>query len=872
MVLRLLLATITALLILTFQFTPVTAQKSPDLGSQELIKIAKQEYDLGQLQDSAIALQKAANLAQSHELLAVEIKAQSLLSLVYEQLGQWQKAQQAIDRSFSLLAKIPELDLAQTIRLRAGLYNRQGRWQLATGRVEASLATAKQAEELYRQVSDLAGVTGSKINQIEALEVLGFYRQARQIQRQLEQNIVSLPDTEIKLLGLYSIGNLKRQEGEFASSQKSLERALSLTERLDLPEQKSKILLSLANTESLLAQNNKLESSKYLQQAVEHYHKAIDTATSSLTKTQARLNELSLSLTLNKASDLQNLVSTIDRDLESLPTGRSAIFARLNLAQSLLPVSDNLSKQQANKHIVANLNKAIALARQLKDTKAESYAKGILGKWYERQENWNLAEKSTKSALSIAQTLNLPELTYQWQWQMGRITRVKPQAENRVKAIAYYDLALESLQSLRRDLTVLNPELQFSFQESVEPVYRQYIELLLNSPQQDNDNLIKSVRALEALQVAKLNNLFKDACAQAQTIDVGSLDESTAIIYPIVLSDSLELILKLPGEDKLYHHTQANVSESDIDLAVEKLQRSLIRRSTSPSQLKKEATGFYNWLIEPFARELETNLERDRSKIKNLVFILDGTLRNLPMSVLSNGQNYLIERYGIAIAPGIELVKPEVISGNDLEVLLAGAVDSPSFKERGFAPLENVATELLEIARVVPESKKLEGREFRRTKIQEQINDGSFNVVHIATHGKFSSNSESTYILDWDRSIGLKDLDRLLETEDLTKIKPIELLVLSACETAVGDRQAALGLAGVAVRSGASSTIASLWQVDDASTAQFMVRLYQELSEPQLTKAEALRNAQLHFLQNTDNSDYNRPYHWASFILVGDWR
>ena len=146
-----------------------------------------------------------------------------------------------------------------------------------------------------------------------------------------------------------------------------------------------------------------------------------------------------------------------------------------------------------------------------------------------------------------------------------------------------------------------------------------------------------------------------------------------------------------------------------------------------------------------------------------------------------------------------------------------------------------------------------------------------FNVVHIATHGTFSSNPEQTYLLDWKKRIRVKDLDNLLRVREEQIATPIELLVLSACETAAGDKRAALGLAGIAIRAGTRSTLATLWQVNDASTAEFMVQFYQQLKNPQITKAEALRQAQLAFLNKYVGTDYNRPYHWASFILVGNW-
>lgn len=859
--------------------SPSPIQKS----GAELIQVAKQQYDRSQFDDSATTLQQALQVYEASGEQLEAVRTLSLLSLVYEQLRQWQMAEQALSSSLSLLKQISATKGDRQVetefdRVRAQVLNRQGRWQLSTGKVEASITSARQAESLYAKFGDLSGVIGSKINQAQALEVLGFYRQAKKLYRQIEQELVSMPDTEIKMTGLHNLGNLLRQEGNLNRSQKILLQALNIAQKQSLTASESQILLSLGNTERVLAEqvSESLDSqpTKHRQQTLEYYQQAAQIATSSLIKTQAQLNQLSFLIEIGNQTRARQLIPAISQKLANLPGGRSSIYARLNFAQSMLLIQQHLSNREIEKNIIQNLNLAIEQSQAIKDVKAESYALGILGKWYENTTDWSRAEQVTESALAIAQGIDTPELLYQWQWQMGRIIQAKVKTEGNAapQALAYYDLALNTLRSLRRDLAALDSELQFSFRNSVEPVYRQYIDLLLRSPNPSQDNIRRSIQAVEQLQVAELNNLFRDACAQAKTVDISKLDNNAAIVYPIVLSDRLELILKLPGKNLLYKYTQHGISESQVNLAVEQLQQSLIKRSTSLSQTKQEAGQLYNWLIEPFAQDLETTLSRQQSPIKTIIFVPDRSLRNLPMSVLYDGQHYLIERYAIVTSPGVELIQPESSPKENLKVLLAGATYAPSFEALGLSPLDNVNLELSGIAQTVEQTVELEDGEFLQTNIQEQINTNSFNTIHIATHGKFSSDLEQTYLLDWNQTIGLKDLDRLLEAEDPKLTKPIDLLVLSACETASGDRQAALGLAGVAVRSGASSTIASLWQVNDASTARFMIEFYQQLSNPQLSKAEALRNTQLSFLVRSDTTDYNRPYHWASFILVGDWR
>jgi CHAT domain-containing protein len=141
-------------------------------------------------------------------------------------------------------------------------------------------------------------------------------------------------------------------------------------------------------------------------------------------------------------------------------------------------------------------------------------------------------------------------------------------------------------------------------------------------------------------------------------------------------------------------------------------------------------------------------------------------------------------------------------------------------------------------------------------------------VVHLATHGQFSSQADDTFILTWDNRLNAKELDTLLRVTDQSRPNAIELLVLSACQTATGDKRAALGLAGVAVRAGARSTLASLWSIDDKSSALLMSQFYRELVRTEVTKAEALRLAQLSLLQNPR---YQHPRYWAPFVLVGNW-
>lgn len=847
---------------------PLPAQLSGS--ATDLIQQSKEYYDLGQFSSAVTTLKQAGQIYQAADDRIQEARTLSLLSLVYEELGRDELAQEAIDSSLTLIEQVPKTNSSD--RIQAQILNRLGRWQLAKGEGKKSLETFKQAEFFYTQSADLQGQRISQLNQAQAFQSLGFSSRATKILDGLVEQLDEQSPPEIQLSILNSLGNAYRRQGNLNRGSKLLTESLALAQSLNLDSETSKILLTLGNiklTQASQAEN--LNKPQLLvdseNQALNYYQKAAATAIFPLDKVQAQLNQLSLLIQINRQTAATNLLLPIVNNLEQLPTSRASIYARINFADSLLKIP---AQNRAKLEIRSILHRAIADARNLADIRGESAALGAMGKFYEAKSKTRIAKRYTLSAIAITQDIDAPDLDYQWQWQLGRLLT---QENKYPQAIDAYAQSIKDLQSLRFDIASTNPELQFSFRDSVEPVYRQYISLLLRLPQPSQANLQKSIAVIEELKVAELDNLFRNACVEAESVDINQFDQNTAVIYPLVLPERLELILKLPQQDKLYYYSQPGISELEIDQAVEQLQRSLTKRSISPSQLQQEEAQFYNWLIEPFAPQLESTLAREASQIKNLVFVLDGALRNLPMSALYDGQNYLITRYGVAISPGVKLVIPKNLERDQLKVLLAGSVNTPSFEAQELAPLNNVAIELAGIAETIKNTKTLEGSDFLQANIQEQINNDSFNIVHIATHGKFSSNSQETYILDWSESIGLADLDRLLQAENFERAKVIDLLVLSACETATGDRQAALGLAGVAVRSGASSTLASLWQVNDASTAEFMIEFYRQLNNLQLSKAEALRNTQLNFLAKSDSeSDYNRPYHWASFILVGDWR
>lgn len=818
----------------------------------QLAQQGKTLYETGQFADAAKVWQQAAQMYKSFGDRKNLAKTLSFISLAYQKLGQWEKANTAIASSLQLL-KEDGLDTKDSKLILAQLLNTQGNLQLALGQAELALTTWQQATATYAAAGNDAGITGSLINQAQALQSLGLYQRASKTLTQLEQTFQNQPDSLLKATGLRSLGNALFVIGDLEQSQRVLQQSLQIASLLKSPQEIGAILISLGNT---------AKARQNYPAALEFYQQVALEAISLTMRIQAQLNQLSLLLE-TKSSKAQALWPQIQSEIVNLPPSRTAVYARINFAQSLIRIKQtSVVSSPSWTEIGQLLATAVQQAKSIEDPRAEAYVLGHLGGLYEQTQQWSSAQDLTQQALNIASSIKASDIAYRWQWQLGRILKAQGNIEG---AIANYTFAVNTLQSLRRDLVAINSDTQFSFLESVEPVYRELVELRLRQKgtvQPSQEDIKQARQTIESLQLAELENFFRSACLDTKVaIDlvVDSENSTAAVVYAIILQQQIELIIKLPHQEKLRHYT-IPIPQNQVESVIASLREDL-RDVTQTSRVKKQSQQLYDWLIRPAEAELVN------SSVKSLVFVLDGALRNIPMAVLYDHlqQKYLVEKYAIALTPGLQLVAPEPLQGSQLNVLTAGASEKRSINDEEFSRLENVERELKGIQSVVSKSKELFNRKFTETNLDKEIKSASFSVVHLATHGEFSSDPEKTFIVTWDRLLKAKDFDNLLQNTGISKHSAIELLVLSACQTAQGDKRAALGLAGIAVRAGARSTLATLWSIDDQSTTELMIQFYQELKTG-VSKAQALQRAQLSMLKREQ-----RPYFWAPYILVGNW-
>ncbi|MEQ9550291.1 MAG: CHAT domain-containing protein [Coleofasciculus sp. G3-WIS-01] len=811
----------------------------------------------------------------------------SYLSLAYQELGQWQEAEQGITQSLNLVANLLKPTRSHQ-RLLAQLLNTQASLHYAQGQMEAALETWKQAEQAYQEAGDQTGVFGSQINQAQVLQALGLYRRSQITLERVKTQLQTQPDSLLKAAGLRSLGVALQVVGNLEESQQVLQQSLAITQGFDAIAEQSATLFSLGNT---------ARAQQDFEDAIAYYQQAASTATTPVTQVEAQLNQLSLLIETQNWTDAQTLVPQTQAELSNLPLNRAAVYAQVNFAESLMKMgshvetlhvtsgsqsvgaglTDNVTQETANltkpalpreqvivsqsppnftgakaqlQTIAQLLARAIQQARQLNDKRSESYALGQLGHLYMQTQQWLEAQRLTEEALSLAQGIQATEITYRWQWQLSQILQYQG---NLTGAIAANQEAVYTLQSLRSDLMAINPDVQFSFRETVEPIYRNLVELLLSN-QPTPEQLKAGRETIESLRLAELENFFREVCWQVQRQTIDQIDPQASVIYPIILPNHFAVIVSLPGKPLRYFQTE--LAQTQIDSTIEQLLQALNPAWSNRERLRL-SQQLYDWLIRPIETQLREN------EIKTLVFVLDGALRNLPMAALYDGQQYLIENYNIALSLGLQLIEPRSLSPKQLKTLTAGLSEARD----GFPALPAVELEVQNIAAQIP-STILLNQQFTPQTLQEQIEANPFPVVHLATHGQFSSKAENTFLLTWNGRIKVKDLDQLLQVRQRQDTNPIELLVLSACQTATGDKRAALGLAGLAVRSGARSTLATLWSVNDESTAQLMVEFYRQLTQSQVSKAQALRQAQLTLLRQ---SNYQHPFYWAPFVLVGNW-
>lgn len=815
----------------------------------------------------------------------------SNLSLAYQHLGQWDKAEANITQALNLIQTLDQSSPNYN-EILAKAWNTQGRLFWEQGKDQEALNSWKQATYYYQKVNHIEGALKTQLNQVKVLQGLGLNNQAIELIKSVNQNLDSISDPNLRASILSELGLILKYRGELDRSQQVLQQGLNLATKANI---QANILLELGNTQQALA-NKKLvqgkleEAHKHTQTALAYYQQAekLDNTSEQILPL---LNQFSLLVHTGQANLAIELIPIINEKITHLSPSRHGIYARLNFAHSLTCfkqttqnndfscISDDrqdevrsLLKTQPSLNtpswntILQTLVTTVEQARQLKDPLVESLSIGQMGELYEIKQQWIEAKKLTENALILLENIQAPDLRYRWEWQLGRLLKQQGDLQG---AIASYTAAVNSLKSVRSDLLTVSAEVQFSFRDQVEPVYRELVSLLLN-PQENKQisqaELKQAIQQIDALQLAELENFLGCSLQSSDSLNenLELINPKSAFIYSIILPDRFAVILNIKNQPLIYAET--TVQKTFVIQTIKKLRKAIVRRNAG--EVIEQAQLVYNWLIRPLEKHLN-----DQQKIENLIFVLDGDLRNIPLGVLYDKANdqYLVEKsYNLSLLTSSRFLNIATKQPQKLAVLAAGISEELEVGEREFVAL-NITQELNQIKSILPTKIFLNGQ-FNQNNIHNNIQDNNYPIVHLATHGNFSSDPLETFILAYSNQgtngelLRPNDLSYLLSSSNKDRPYVIDLLVLSACQTALGDNRATLGLAGLALRSGAKATLATLWQISDESTVKLMEAFYQNLSQPGMTKAKALHLAQQTLLKERR---FQNPYYWASYILVG---
>lgn len=375
-------------------------------------------------------------------------------------------------------------------------------------------------------------------------------------------------------------------------------------------------------------------------------------------------------------------------------------------------------------------------------------------------------------------------------------------------------------------------------------------------------------------QMAQSQKLGLAALSHLQKFLLESKNNRAVLLYPLVLEDSLELVLVTANAPPL--HKTVAVKREDFHREIARFLGGLTNRSRAEllskqvnqkvrdDRVTKSALQLYEWLIKPLENYLKI------VNAKTIIYAPDGQLRYIPLAGLYDGEKWLVERFKVNNITAASLinfdrksnVKTRVLGGGLSEVNYDFEVGNQKFT---FNALPFASPEINSLANLFPETTKLLGNAFTRQAIIPQMNQ--YNIVHLATHAAFvRGKPEDSFILFGDgERVTLRDVENW-------NLKNVDLVVLSACQTGVGgilgNGAEILGFGYMMQQAGSLATLASLWRVDDEATQKLMQAFYTQLQSGNISKVEALRQAQISLIN--DNYKGRHPYYWAAFILIGN--
>jgi len=615
----------------------------------------------------------------------------------------------------------------------------------------------------------------------------------------------------------------------------------------------------------------------------------------------ARINEVRLVERQEQAVLLQS----ISNDLASISDPLTRARLRLSVGQLM---NESGSLQMAYE----NFNEAQTLAAKSGDTRIEVDSLDGLAQLYEEQGRKMEALRLTKRGIDRAQAGQglFADILLQLEWRQGRLLAAQGAND---EARAAYQRAIEHIESIRQDIPIDYEDGRSSFRDTLEPIYLGFIDLLLKKADTAVDNerisLLRRTRDIaELIKQSELQDYLGERCSvdSAQNEALTGVAPGTAIFYPILLKDRIEVIFESGAGISRY------TTAMDAKLLRDRVTAYAQSLRYGEEGYRDDAIRLYDVLIRPFEKDI-----KDQG-VHTLLVVPDGVLRLLPWTALHDGQQFLVQKYSVVINSGLSMTNQAANRGKGFVSLVAGmaepgptlieklskssleqVVNPKSATRSGFAlklakgdtqravsvttrtikgvkravawkeelALPGVKAEIDALSKILPGTNLLDAT-FTTGRLHDEFDKGEYRIAHLATHGFFGKTGDQSYLMAYDDIVTMDGLQKLLQLERVKK-NPIDLLTLSACETADGDDRSPLGIAGAAIKAKAKSVLGTLWPVSDQAAQKVMISFYGSLVHDGVSKAEALRLAQVALI---GNPDLEHPYYWAPFIIVGNWR
>ncbi len=729
----------------------------------------------------------------------------------------------------------------------------RGREAAQQGALEKALAAWKEAADLYDQAGQPRGLVQALSNAAYAARTLGHINQAFLQQELALQFARKLDDPKMLALTISELGKTYVTNHQYDVAEDYFAQALGIARAqkfhaLDAALQNDLgIVLALQGRpkEALSAFNESAARAKEEGLTPLFVH--------------ARVNAARAAIQIAQFDEVSPALDEASEQLAAAATSYDKAGGLINLALGYrdLALAHPPSHESALKQSAARLREAAAMADNPGDARLASYAYGHLGHLYEIERRWDEALQLTRRAVFAAQSARTPESLYRWQWQSGRLLTHLSRLDD---ALSAYQEAMITLHPIRSEVTFAAQTSADANQPSIRALYFEAADLLLKKAALMRDDLeaepyLRTARdVIEAYKAAELRDYFRDDCVdqmQARITKLDAVSPSTAIIYPIIFSDRTELLVSFP--DGLKRHS-VPVPATALTDEVRRFRHMLEKRTTR--EYLPHAQQLYDWLIRPLTGDLR------RLNVDTLVFVPDGSLRTIPMSALHDGDRFLIAQYAVATTPGLDLTDPQPINRAGVRLLSSGLTQAV----QGFPPLPHVAEEIGYLHSLFKGERLLDNN-FIAPRIEAELRDGRYRILHIATHGQFATDVNQSFLLTFDDRLTMTQLERLVGLFRFRQ-EPLELLTLSACQTGIGDDRAALGLAGIAVKAGARSALATLWFINDDASSELVSEFYRQLHDTSISKAHALQVAQLKLLSDRV---YEHPAYWAAFLLLNNW-